>query len=352
MKYVIISIVIYFFSNCTSNHSKKEIIVVEEEELSGSISYAKVGKLKLSEYGLFKQPISKLEPRDNIFNYELNTPLFTDYAQKKRFVFIPGGKSAMYHDREVFDFPIGTILIKNFYYSDQQIVNGEGRLIETRLLVHEEAGWKALPYIWNKEQTEAFLEITGGNQEIKLLNKSSFRYNIPSMAQCKSCHEFKGEIAPIGPNARQLNKSIHEKNQLLIMSEAGLLSGLPDLKEVDKLAVWDDYMSESIDNRARAYLEINCGHCHRPEGPGKNSGLDLTIFSTLDHSLGVFKGPVAAGAGSGGLSYDIVPGKPDESILVYRMESSDPGVMMPELGRRLIHSEGVDLIKNWIKSMK
>lgn len=80
--------------------------------------------------------------------------------------------------------------------------------------------------------------------------------------------------------------------------------------------------------------------------------MNLTIFSASEHSLGIYKGPVAAGAGSGGLNYDIVPDIPDKSILTYRMESKDPGVMMPELGRRLVHTEGIDLIKNWIKSMK
>jgi hypothetical protein len=68
--------------------------------------------------------------------------------------------------------------------------------------------------------------------------------------------------------------------------------------------------------------------------------------------LGVGKPPVAAGRGSGGLNYDIVPGKPEQSILYYRIKSDDPGVMMPELGKKLVHEEGVKLVEQWIREMK
>lgn len=72
---------------------------------------------------------------------------------------------------------------------------------------------------------------------------------------------------------------------------------------------------------------------------------------TAPLALGIGKAPVAAGKGSGGRMFSIVPGSPDESILVYRIESTDPGVMMPEMGRRLVHEEGVSLIREWIQSM-
>ena len=336
---------------CNSRKSEKVIIIVEEEPSIVNTAYQELGKLKLSEYNFFQEPISSLEPTEHVYPYNLNTSLFTDYALKKRFIFMPAGSVAKFQEKEVLEFPIGTILIKNFYYSADQLTNRKSKIIETRLLIHEESGWIALPYIWNDEQTEAFLEITGDEQEIVLAKQGSFRYAVPTMAQCKSCHEFNGAIAPIGPNARQLNITVNGKNQLSTFAEAGILQGLPELISISKLASWDNENSGSIEERSRAYLEINCGHCHRPEGPGKNSGLDLTTYAESDHALGIFKGPVAAGAGSGGLNYDIVPGKPEESILLYRMQSNDPGIMMPELGRKLIHAEGIELIKNWIKSM-
>ena len=86
--------------------------------------------------------------------------------------------------------------------------------------------------------------------------------------------------------------------------------------------------------------------------PAQTSGLNLSIHETESIALGIMKTPVAAGRGSGNLKYDIVPSKPNESILLYRLESTDPGEMMPEVGRKTMHKEGVDLNREWIKAMK
>ncbi len=133
--------------------------------------------------------------------------------------------------------------------------------------------------------------------------------------------------------------------------EAGYLKGAPAHDAAPKLAVWNDPSSSSLDDRARAWLEINCAHCHNPHGPASNSGLDLRFSQRDPVKWGVMKVPVAAGRGSGGRSYDIVPGKPDESILTYRLESTEPGIMMPELPRRMVDEESLSLIKEWIASM-
>ncbi len=127
--------------------------------------------------------------------------------------------------------------------------------------------------------------------------------------------------------------------------------GAPTPAEAPRLAVWDDPASGTLDARARAWLEINCAHCHNPDGPARNSVLDLLASQRNPTSFGIMKTPVAAGLGSGGRSYDIVPGQPDQSIMAYRIASTHPGVMMPELGKRLVHEEGVALIREWIAAM-
>ncbi len=104
-------------------------------------------------------------------------------------------------------------------------------------------------------------------------------------------------------------------------------------------------------SRARSYLDGNCAHCHSPGRPADTSGLYLDYSETREVNWGVNKPPVAAGRGSGGLEVDIKPGEPDRSILLYRVNSADPGIMMPELGRSLIHREGVDLIEKFIESL-
>lgn len=343
------------FVSCQQPDKKQEI-VYEEEVFDEEISYAGLGHLKLSEYGFFVGKMSALSPSENVFPYELNSPLFSDYAHKKRFIYIPDGSKISYHSTDIFNFPVGTVLIKNFYYDGDQLVDNAGKIMETRLLIRKPDKWVALPYIWNAEQTEATLEITGGEVKVALLGKEPINFQIPNIAQCKGCHEKNGRIEPIGPSARQLNRTNiyegREFNQLARMKDLGLLDSLPDLSDIPKLAVWDDPTTGSINDRARAYMEINCAHCHRKEGPAKNSGLYLTVSNTNPHELGIMKAPVAAGHGSGNLAYDVVPGKPDESITLHRMNSTEASVMMPELGRKLIHTEGVALIREWILNLE
>ena len=330
-------------------------IVFEEENLN-LVDSGHLGHKKLSEYGFFTGFLLDLTPAKNVHPYELNTSLFSDYAQKKRFIYLPEGSAIQYHPLEVFDFPVGTVLIKNFYYEDIQLINQTGRIIETRLLIKKADEWQALPYIWNEEQTEAFLEITGGSRVVSLLGKESINYQIPNMGQCKGCHQKNGTLQPIGPTARQLNRNYIYNgetsiNQLQRLSRWGLLN-VSEKAVFPKLSVWNDPSSGSLDERARAYLEMNCAHCHRKEGSAKNSGLYLMSTNQNRLELGIMKAPVAAGSGSGQLAYDIVPGDPEASIMLHRMNSREPAVMMPELGRKMIHKEGVALIRSWIASLE
>ncbi len=319
-----------------------------------------IGLDKLSEYGFFEAPMKDLVPAGNVVPYELNTPLFSDYAHKARFIKFPVGASATYNEKEVLDFPEGTVLIKNFYYpEDFRKPEGARKIIETRLLLRETDDWQALSYIWNDEQTEAYLEVTGGTVDVSWRHTDGLirnvAYSIPNLNQCKNCHAFNNEIRPIGPTVRHLNRDNRfddqSQNQLVYMANQGYLSGSPDQSQWPQLASWESPADQSIEHRARAYLDVNCGSCHRPEGSGNTSGLFLHYHEQNDAALGIGKAPVAAGRGSGGLKYDVFPGHPEESILLHRMKSLDPGVMMPEMGRKLVHEEGVALIEEWIRSL-
>ena len=308
-------------------------------------------KENLSDYGFFKGTLKEQIPSDGVVLYTLNSPLFSDYASKLRFVKLPAGQSVAYNPDSVLQFPVGTAIVKTFYYPiDERNPKKGRRLMETRVLLHEAKGWVALPYIWNKEQTDAVLEVAGGSDQVSWIDgagkKQSFEYQVPNMNQCKGCHERSGEMTPIGPSVRQLN----DGQQLQHWETAGLLKGLPK-DHIPALVNYSD-ASASLDDRVKAYLDINCAHCHNPTGPARSSGLYLTWDSKDRTAYGFLKPPVAAGRGSGNLSYDIVPGKPEQSILHYRMASRDPGVMMPELGRQLTHHEGVELVRNWISSLK
>jgi uncharacterized repeat protein (TIGR03806 family) len=313
---------------------------------------------KLSEYDFFQGPLASLDPAQGVIPYSVNTPLFSNYAEKLRFVRLPANTSADFRDSAEFDFPVGTVLIKNFYYpADFRNPDGERMIIETRLLVHQPKGWDAWPYVWNDEQTEAFYDPAGETKTISYVakngKKKTITYAVPNKNQCKGCHAKKEAMVPIGLTARQLNGDFNYKtgrsNQLIYWTEQKLLSGIHEPSQIAALPVWDDPATGSLDQRARAYLDANCGHCHSATGPASTSGLFLDVFENRPTHIGVNKTPVAAGRGAGNLKYDIVPGKPEQSILVYRMKTNDPAIAMPEIGREQVHEEGVALIEEWIR---
>ena len=111
-----------------------------------------------------------------------------------------------------------------------------------------------------------------------------------------------------------------------------------------RLPVWDDPADGTLAERARAYLETNCAHCHRPNGRAGFTSMWLTADQPEDFNLGICKHPIAAGIGSGGLTFDIVPGDPDQSILAFRMASA-------ELAKAIAHGEGVALVRDWISGL-
>ena len=304
----------------------------------------------LSEWKLFIGKPSDLQPNQGVVPYELNTSLFTDYATKRRFVWMPKGTSATYKANDAFDFPKGTILSKTFSYPD----GGGERLIETRLLVNANDGWVALPYVWNKAQTEATLDVNAEPVDVAWQG-TTIHYVIPNSNQCKECHDQNKITGPIGPKARHLNGDLDYRdgrfNQLAYWTRIGYLQDAPAPDQAPKQAVWNNSASGSLESRARAYLEVNCAHCHSPNGSASNTGLYLTDLQTDPMRLGFCKTPVSAGKASAGMLFDVVQGHPELSILAHRMESDEPKVMMPEIGRTIMHREGVQLIREWLASL-
>jgi uncharacterized repeat protein (TIGR03806 family) len=313
---------------------------------------------KLSDYHFFTKPYNALLPNERVLPYDLITPLFSDYALKERFVWMPEGASASLLDDGDIDFPEGAVLIKNFYYEDL-INTGKKRIVETRLLIKRPKGWDPLTYVWDDQQSDATLSIIGDLKKVSGRDQTgqefAIDYLVPNKNQCKGCHERDRNIVTIGPKLKNLNKDFSYpdglKNQLQKWTEENYLRGYEQARDIAKFARWDDPNAD-LSQRALAYLEVNCGTCHNPSGPAYVSGLYLHSSETNPYNLGICKAPVSAGKGSGGHQYDIVPGHPEKSILVYRMETTEPGAMMPEVGRKLVHQEGVQLIKDWISTME
>lgn len=343
---------------------------------------------KLSEYKLFEKSCDPTSnPNGGGFPYDLTTALFTDYSTKYRFTFIPPGESATYTEDEVLEYPVGTVLVKTFSLPKDTAIRGyraetgfdDEKLVETRLLVHREGGWVAMPYIWNDAGTDAELHLSGKTIPMSVVHngeQKDFSYGVPDIQTCKQCHQLTSgtgddsvsRFAPIGPKARLLNREINyedgSQNQLAYMIEHELLTGAPsDLTAIETIPAFDD--STDISNKssaelealAKGYLDINCAHCHRRTGDSDNdgkagySGLKLEYWREFDTNLnehGVCKIPIAFSVQ--GLAFDIVPGDAAKSVIPYRMELQS-AKKMPEVGRDLIHTEGVDLINAWINSM-
>ncbi|MBT5217635.1 MAG: hypothetical protein HOM10_08485 [Gammaproteobacteria bacterium] len=309
---------------------------------------------KLSDFGFFSNPQRQL-PNTGVLPYSLISPLFTDYADKTRFVYIPQTMRAAYEENEVFNFPIGSVLIKTFSY--EAINSDRINLIETRLLLHKKNGWEAITYVWDKEQEEAYLNIAGKTVLTQYLdpsnNLTNLRYRVPNKNQCKECHLKNNSLVPIGPKPRNLNKIHHYSegpmNQLVKWRAMNLIS--ENIEIPQSISNYSD-SEEPLNDRARAYLDINCGHCHSKNGSANTTGLYLNLLENNRKSIGINKPPVAAGRGAGTNKYSIVPGFPDQSILLYRMISNEPDIMMPESGRSIAHQEGIALIREWIDSME
>lgn len=310
----------------------------------------------LSEYNFFNGELKDLEPVYGVLPYDMITPLFSEYAKKKRFVWMPENVSASYvSDHDIIDFPLGTILIKNFYY-DNILPNNTTKIIETRLQIRKEEGWVFANYVWNEEQTEASFDLSGSYQSINFIangEPKSVNYQVPAASQCLTCHKTdNAEPMPIGVKPNSLNKAIayanETKNQLQKWVEIGYLSdNVPE--SIATVVNWEDE-SEPLELRARSYLDINCAHCHadnrhcdyRPVRFAYNETEDLVNTGVCVDADDVF---------DPALTKIIEPGNSERSILSFRIKSVEQSTRMPLLARTIQHKEGIQLIDAWINSL-
>jgi len=280
---------------------------------------------KLSEWNLFIGAQRELKPNAGVLPYEVKTALFSNGAAKFRTVWLPSGATAAYSADGVFRLPVGSVLSKTFSYDD--------RRIETRIYIHRKNGWQGVVYVWNRQQTDAILDVTPAPVKVEWKGQA-INYEIPNVNQCKVCHEGANDNGPLGITAKQLNRD----GQLEQWFRAGYLTGVPTTTPPP---------ASDTESRARDYLDVNCGTCHAVGGRGMKSGVYLTAAETDRSRLGVCLPPANPPG-----AFNIVPGKPEKSTLIQRMTSLDPKIMMPDLGHSVIDRAGVELIEQWIREMK
>lgn len=363
----------------------------------------------LDQYHLFddaQDPTSL--PNGGGVPYSLNSKLFSDYAVKYRVAYQPPGTKAVYRDsgtngvNATLVFPTGTIIAKTFAFADEK--TGTETPVETRLLIkrvnsRNVARWDGLPYLWTTDAATgrrvAKLSMGGGSANVSwdhtdidsgLHHAGATTYQIPHANQCLSCHsnqEAEAGAAPIGPKVRFLNRpyapesrrasgqSRHEvagRNQIAWWCEHGLIAGCPGDLGVDARQIaakleriptfnkpgdagFAANSPEDVEARARAWLEVNCQHCHNVRGFAASTGFYLDSKRAVDASYGICKRPTATGQeGNGGRTYDIHPANVADSILAFRIgpEATVPAARMPPIARTVVDAEGHALIQQWI----
>ncbi|WP_395066360.1 hypothetical protein [Flavobacterium sp.] len=358
-KYYALAFSLFLFTtiiiSCTKNDDEEYVPVSPVV-----VDLTQVPYQKLSDYHFFEGEIKNLVPSLNVLPYEPASSLFTDYALKKRFLWMPVGSIATYTaDNKILNFPTGTVLIKTFYYNTIQ-PNNTTKLIETRLMILKSDGWKFYEYLWNDDQTDAILVNgvdfeNGGSVNLTFKKPNNeivtIDYRIPSEPECYACHKINEVRTPIGLKPQNLNYNYNYgdgvKNQLLKLKEQGYLQSFPS-----SIASTVDYhdTSKSLELRARSYVDANCAHCHQNQGRCDYRALRFSFGSTLDPAMmGVCV--TADEIISPTLQKLVSPGNSSKSVLVYRISTNDESERMPLLGRTIIHDEGVALMEQWINSL-
>jgi len=228
---------------------------------------------------------------DDYIEYSVATPLFSDYSEKQRLIRVPSNKKLKAVSDGLLIFPDSTILVKTFYYfKDKRNPSSEINIIETRILVLVDGFWNAATYKWLPNQKDAVLLNSGFDMAVNWINQSGspqvISYRIPSKLECGYCHKNGDEIIPIGLKVRSLNynitRDVTQINQLRYFINSNILEET-NINQYSSLPVWNE-SSYTVEERARAYLDMNCAHCHKESGFANNSSLRMGYENSLDQS--------------------------------------------------------------------
>jgi uncharacterized repeat protein (TIGR03806 family) len=283
------------------------------------------------------------QPASGLIPYAPNAPFWSDNAVKSRWLALPDGQNIAVNGENDFDFPNGSVLVKNFRLNS--------RLVETRLFMrHNDGSWAGYTYEWNGAGTDATRVVGGKNVTVE---GQSWRF--PSEAQCLQCHTSAAGSS-LGLEVAQLNglfgypQTGRTANQLTTFSTLGMLTP-PLTQPVAQLPrLFDPYGSVgTLTERARSYLHTNCAQCHRPGGP-TSVNMDLRYTTPLaqtnacdvvpTNALGVTDARrIATGAGAAA-----------RSMIVVRASLTDSN-SMPPMQPRVVDAAGMQLLTDWTNSL-
>lgn len=290
----------------------------------------------LSELNIFTGNLSHLNITSRAFEYNLNTTLFSDYSSKQRLIALPENTAIQYDGDGLPIFPDNTLIAKTFYYNiDDRNVSLGKQIIETRVLLKVNGEWQTGNYKWNESQTDATLDLTGSVVPITWIDETgqskSTNYKIPTNNQCFTCHRTDQEKRPIGLKLRSLNFDVNGFNQLQSFIDNQFIEGLNNASIVSTLPNWKNTTNYTLEERTRAYLDMNCAHCHSVGGYCENqSTLRLDYETSLEDSNIVIQ----------------------KNSMLFRVSSDfQEGLTMPWIGTSILHDEGVDLMVTYLNTL-
>jgi hypothetical protein len=310
---------------------------------------------KLSDTGLYLDISRDLVDAWNL-PFEPQYPLWTDGAAKSRWIRIPDGTTIDARDTDVWKFPVGTKFWKEFSFN--------GKKVETRMIWRAtQDQWIFVSYVWNDEQTEAFLAPAAGIKRHTVI-APGVSHSIPSRADCGSCHES-GPSPILGFTALQLS----DDRDPMAPHAQPLKPGMVTLRTLDTFRLLSPrrrdlivdppriHAATEVERASLGYLSANCGHCHNGRGRLATLGMTLThaarpqldgsepAVSTIVGVTGSYAVPGAPEAAS----RRVAKRWPEQSAIVYRMSSRKPSSQMPPLGTAMVDTEAVALIERWIR---
>ena len=304
----------------------------------------------LSDTGLF-QDTASLTPAPGLLEYEVNSPLWSDRAEKKRWLALPAGETIGFDATEGWTFPVGTAFVKHF---ELEVAPGVFRRLETRVLLLQSLGWAGYTYRWNQDESDADLLPGALLEDFDVAIPglpATQTWGYPGPSDCIGCHSDAGGRV-LGVRTRQLNRSfdyaVHGggvANQLEAWSCAGLLdAAIPDATAYGAWVDVEDAVA-SLDDRVRSYFAANCEFCHQPAGTAPGS-IDFRYDTHVDDMNLIGVDPEEGDFGLPG-ALRITPGDHVNSILWQRLETADPALHMAA-GTRLRHEPANDAVAQWI----
>lgn len=309
-----------------------------------------------------------MDPTDNkkfaarVIPYEVNSPLWSDNADKQRGMVIPAGQKvhikdcaketcAQPSDTGKWVFPIGTVMLKNFLFDD--------KLVETRLFVRHDADtWVGYSYQWDEAQSDATIVPDGRRAVMFNTGPRSVPWNYPSRTDCMKCHNVAGG-STLGPQTRQMNRAVGGMNQIDALAAKSIFDKAPTAPYQEALIA--PYPSQAgsppatatIEQKARSYMEANCAFCHRPDDSDLGMvNIDLRITTTDLKDMHLCNAPPIKGDNGVPTATLLTPNDPEQSLTWLRMNSLPMEGRMPQIGTAVIDTEGVKLIGDWIGTIK